>query len=267
MATEIVKHFDSVHDFYRTWDKFEAAPDTWADYEAFKNQLEKVMYCDQQWFGASREHLDAHRYGDEELLHKAAALNEFKNYESGYSRKVNTFSDDGDDMDMERFMEGEENCFIKRVKRTGKNQRKILSIYINLSEHCGIKAEDMMYKTLAAIKLCDSLEAGGDRVEVIVYNRGTDCTRKGEINYTASITLKKPEEPLNLSLIAHHCTPAFYRYFLLGSQCHYVKNIIKGLSYPANRTDIPESAFHIARGECLSLEAANAWLQDRKPKP
>jgi hypothetical protein len=251
-------NFDSIHDFYTLWysrkglkdkDRFDLDMEITHD-ETFK-----------RFAGATAEYIEEHKYGDDAIVAQAQNLPAFRQLVNN-AKKVPIFSDDGDDMDMERFIEGNEFCFIKRIKKTGINARGIKQIYINLGESADKNARDMLYKTYAAVKLCDALENQGHRTEIIVYT----CSKKFNKTDTCeiSITIKAANEPLNLSLIAFATSPLFFRFYLIPAICYCGENVREGHGSAENIDDLPPEAYHIKKGKCLGEYAATNWLNDNE---
>lgn len=176
----------------------------------------------------------------------------------GQSIKYKWDFEDGDDMNMERFYDG--NAFLhKRKKRIGNNNGKFISFNIDICVNAWVTPEQMLYKSYTCIKLLDYLESLNYKVEVIVH----DITRfpgsyKGKsVGLLKTMcTLKSFDEPLQKSLLLTCISPWFFRYWLF--RLHAAKLFTNpGLGQAAHvyEPSTPSNIW-INSQECLDLDSA-----------
>jgi hypothetical protein len=84
---------------------------------------------------------------------------------------------------------------------------RVVRIVANIGTRCGVSAEAMIERGAATCALVDCLEAAGVRAEIVAASR---C--EGREHHTTTITIKLPEEPLDVDRVAFMlCHPAALR--------------------------------------------------------
>lgn len=176
--------------------------------------------------------------------------------------------DDGDEMDMERFY-NDMPFLQKRIKTLGTRSRgnNIQKILINLTEYAGVKAENMLWKTYTAVKLCDELESRGTRCEVIAFETAKNVDHLKRFD-TIEIPIKQAHEPLNTSLLCAVLSPWFLRHWIFQLEYSCIENVCSGLGQPRQLTvaDVPdlENCIVIDSGMALTKTDANNFLKGVK---
>ncbi len=124
------------------------------------------------------------------------------------------FSDDGWELNFDRYLEGEPECMYSVTRRLEEAQgTRTLRVVVNTGARAGISPGVMVCKGAAAAALVQCLEAAGVRCEVIVAcGVSIDCCRPADIEtYTL---LKRADQDLDLDrLVFAVANPASHRRF------------------------------------------------------
>ena len=185
---------------------------------------------------------------------------------SGFTTKWDEF--DGDNLDMERLMEGNP-ALVLRKRTSGKKIGKFILINVNIEESAFVTAEELLWKTYTAAKLVESLEASNYRVQINIKSVGKrPGTFKGSVVdlYCITIPIKKYSQSISLSLLITTISPWFFRYWVF-KFLHASFNTYGSLGTPGSITDMPEKEteefiIDIDHGECLSKKASNLKIKE-----
>jgi hypothetical protein len=262
------RHFSDISDFYATFDAARKNPELakdanrYTDAIYFRETSSRKMI---NFVGADSKTCKESRYGMESLVSQAMTLPGFTaRGDEALTVTARKLDDqDGDDIDMERYLEGDERCLIRRYRKAVNRIKRIRKIAVNIGENCNVTPDRMLWKAYAAIRLVDAIESAGDRCEIIVHLGSSNASRNGDHAHV-SITVKRPEEPANLSLIAWTFSPYFFRYYMVPAICLTVPNVTTGYGHALNITEEYQDAYYLASGECLSRQQAENWLTSQE---
>lgn len=119
-------------------------------------------------------------------------------------RIVPTFADEGDEVAVDRFLEGETDCWITFPTQDTPRSGRVVQVVVDACASCGVKVEEIAAKGAAALALVDALEARGLRVELII---GASA-QKDETIWDVRVLLKRAEDVLELDRLAFFLTHA-----------------------------------------------------------
>lgn len=121
------------------------------------------------------------------------------------------WAEDGDEVDVERYLAGEENCMIRFVPELTPSYGKVAKIIVNLAASCGIDSDTQFRRGAAACVLIDALEGAGVRCEVWSL---PFWGKAGYDLFGARVLIKRPDEhvePDRMAFMLAH--PAVMRRF------------------------------------------------------
>lgn len=181
------------------------------------------------------------------------------------SKKNFKFNDtDGEDMNMDRFVENLP--FIKKtIRSTGDSSGKFIDIYINIAEHYGVGKEAMEFKAKVAIDIVDLLESLGYKVNLYsrIEIKHLGSYKGKPIDYIeADVLIKSSDQPLIKSVIYTTISPWFFRHwwFLFLSAKF---NTNEGMGQPVYSTHkSTKSKIYINSGECLNKEDSKQKINE-----
>jgi hypothetical protein len=211
-----------------------------------------------RWIGASAEEIEARRFTWTEGARQLDQLPELHRSTAKAQRAKRWSSDDGDEMHPERFHD--ERPFMRqRVKvNAGAKRGRIQKIRINIGEDCRTQAASMLWKTYAAARIIDSLERAGIRCEVEIVLSARKSFERGRRDYLCRVTVKRPDQPLNLGAITTAASPWALRWHFLN---HIATHTDHRPSFGGPQPMPAEAgALDIETGDCLSKYAAERWI-------
>lgn len=153
--------------------------------------------------------------------------------------RVRRWSNDGDDVCIDRMRAGFDDFFITR-KRMGRlaSGGHIVRISVDFCASCMIQAKDLIWSGVAACKIIDILEDAGYRVEFDAIHCTTNLSYNTHgYNAVDFVHVKTAENPLSLDAIMMTAHPAFLRYFGFCSDCR--RGIEVGAGH-GHVIDVPE---------------------------
>lgn len=229
------------------------------------------------WYGPSFEHcLDIFESGKwiegAERLNKLAsglALPKAKSV-----RRRRTRGDFGNELDIHRVYSGQlDRAWDKTVRDKTKTGTRQITIACSVANNVSVDAGAFFWRGAAALKLADSLEDAGYRVQIIAYEgcRGLDEYREDDY-YFSAIRLKPFESMLDkTALAASLCLAGFFRIriFELRAKIKEVKFVSQGLGCcehhipPAEHLDASENAIITIPGDLSSEGEARRWLAEQ----
>lgn len=251
--------FDSVFEFYNSAVQLE---DT-GNKELFEKHMERN---NPDFIGLPKEKILNSKFSYKEGLQELRNISDIDNLALGGSSFKTKWSDfDGDDMDMERLMEGSPFLLMKRRQFGTKKGGKFVTLKVVVSENCFVEAEEMLWKTYTAAKVSDKLEKEGYRLKIIAVVNTTDVgTFKGKYvsGYKVEVTLKEFSSPLNLPLLITCISPWFFRrwVFLFKTAKVNCRSTL-GRSIPISENSTKEILI-INNQECLSKEGSDYKLKE-----
>jgi hypothetical protein len=218
------------------------------------------------FFGCTQKELEARRYSWTEGIQQMNALTKFNATPAAYSRPVKRWNDyDGDELDIERLWNGQD-PLSKRVKVAGGRGRgRQRTIYICAGENWTINAKDMLWKSFAAGRLCDDLEAAGERIEIYTcfYAREMfERPKDGKEDFWLMCKVKSANEPLNIGAVLTATAPWSLRVWMLAAaDAHGKTTYSYGFPRPVRQAISEPQAIVIDTSEVLSEAAANDWIK------
>jgi len=260
---KLTYRFQSVLEFYRMAMHVTATGQT---HKHDKSQTDRDHGWN--WYGVkSKEDLMSKKFAWKEKVQEIER--DSMRMVHGYKKRIYKYDElDGDDINMERLYE-QLPAMKKRIHVSGDKFGNFISLYFNNGVDCGVTAERMLNKTMAAAKLVRFFESLNKRVEVIVYSKaGSPGRYKGErIDYLLTETVvKRFTDPLNVALINTTLSPWFFRYWTLlffDTRIH----TSMGYGYPANLTEEDlkkhkgNRVIKIDAYDCLSEESSNEFIK------
>ncbi len=164
------------------------------------------------------------------------------------TKRVRRWSDDGDEFDRDRFDAGYPDCWQTRRRRRVRTGGSTIRLTVELSADWKKGANDLVWSGLAALKLADTLEGKGYRVEidVVVTCRGLNKSRSHK--NVDIIRVKHASDPLNLDalLLAIAC-PVFFRFHGFASKLRRPVRCSNNLGLPGETPNGLRGDIHIAK--------------------
>jgi hypothetical protein len=214
------------------------------------------------WIGATPEEIEARRYSWPEAVKQLDQLPELHQQHAHTKRAKRWTETDGDDMSPERYADSRP--FMRqryRAATAAKTGGRVQKIRINVAESESVSAAAMLWKTYAAARLVDQLESNGTRTEILIVCSTRRAFTRGDADYLLEITIKRPEQPLNVAAIATAASPWMLRRHILDHNTTQTDATGTGGSPRAMPTD--PAALDIETGDCLSKAAAEAWIKNQ----
>lgn len=210
------------------------------------------------WIGATPEEITARRFTWTEGARQLDQLPELHRTTAKTQRAKRWSMDDGDEMHLERYHD--DRPFLRqRVKINASTARgRIQKIRINIGESCKVSAGAMLWKAYAAARIIDSLERAGIRCEVETVISARNSFKTGRRDYLCRVTVKRPDQPLNLGAITTAASPWALRWHFLNHIATH-SHVADGFGKPQPMPPEP-GALDIETGECLSKYAAERWI-------
>lgn len=206
--------------------------------------------------GADNKTIHKRKYGWPDGVKKILSFPEIDAHPKNIGLKNHWNYYDGFTMDMDRFYDGRPFMCTRKKVIGDKMNAKTMDMYVSIAESMGVKYENLLCRGLAALKIIDALEANGIQVRVCAYIATTRTfyyRKKGIYKGTyLECTIKKYDDPLNLSLLATVLTPWFFRYwiFILLDNEQFVRPTLGSpapFPYPVDQKIVLQSE------ECLTL--------------
>lgn len=138
----------------------------------------------------------------------------------------------------------------------------IVKIAVNMAASAGIDADHIVNRGAAIVTLIDRIQSTGRRVELIAFQH---CY-SGDNKYIWSVTVKRPEEPVNIDRIGlAFATPIMLRRFFFRVMEFMTPRVVYGYGRPAHFED-ECNGFHLTipniRGsDYCTPDAANRTVQ------
>jgi len=181
-------------------------------------------YWDDKWRGGTLEEAKTFKTWEKGREYLAAIdLGDVAMPELATTKRVRRWSDDGDEYSRDRFDAGYNECWQTRKRSRVRRGGGTLRITVELGADWTHKAEELIWSGVAALKLADTLEDAGYRVQidVTVSNCRLNKRRKGTLPYRMVdvIRVKDHSDPVNIDalLLAVAC-PLFFRFHAFASK-------------------------------------------------
>ena len=152
----------------------------------------------------------------------------------------------------------------QRIKKAGIGTGKIIDLYVNIAENCGVSSEKMLLKAFTAVQIADFLETNGYRVAIYVIEntqyagsyKGSDCNL-----YRVSTCIKRAEEPLIKGMLLTCISPWFFRIHCFRHEAAKIKcSYGLGRATPLGWKDTKER-ITLDTGECLTKDSVKEKLK------
>lgn len=115
-------------------------------------------------------------------------------------RRRTVWSDQGDEVEMERVYMGRLDTAWREAKRTWCMGPQQVRIWVNVTRHAGVPADAFFWAGAATIIASDALEEAGHSVEIVTFAYGKPTGQQKHMVVT--LCAKALDEPLNLDRIA-----------------------------------------------------------------
>lgn len=165
------------------------------------------------WIGMPKaERADLPSKGWPAGVEKALALLQDTGIAPGQSRLARRWDwEDGETLDYARLLDGMAPW--QRFKRTaGGTGGRIVTLAVMCGMAARFDPETMAWRAYAAVRAADDLESAGYRVEILAVFQVVNLARSGpDQNLEVRVTVKRAEDPLDLSQLAAVLSPAAFR--------------------------------------------------------
>jgi len=213
------------HDIMRTFETF----DEFVEYSAGGNNSDKTRKSrfregglDNRWdLGAGWEGaLKLARTGWEEGTQRMIELRDKLESISSVIMSDQSFkhSDDGSEVDVDAYLEGEPDCFIEFIDELARGfEPQVFKIVVNLGVSSSISADRIEQRGAAVLALVDMLESAGHRCEIeIVKATGSG---RGTALWQMRTVLKEAGEPMATDRLAFALVhPATHRRLIFSAE-------------------------------------------------
>jgi hypothetical protein len=184
-------------------------------------------------------------------------------------RRRRKFTEDGDELDIDRYMCGDPAAFVSLPRQDVK--KKSARVYIDLSISGYTDTEAITKNIIFAAVMCDIIEKAGINMEIIFGDTTNNATCDFDGILNISCIGKSSEEPMDIARVLSFALPAFERHYIFGIT-HYVSDCgaRSGMGQPVRNTNIDFyklfNADIIFRGEdpYWNPDGANVWVQGIK---
>lgn len=113
----------------------------------------------------------------------------------------------GCQVDIGRYMDGEPECMYEYMFSESDKHGKIVDVYYQFNNSCGISSDDMMSYGIAVLALVDNLESRGYSCNLYAVG----ITSEGSDTENITITIKEAGETLNVESIMYAFHTSFFR--------------------------------------------------------
>ena len=117
------------------------------------------------------------------------------------TRRRAAWREDGDDLDLDRFWNGDYDTCWRTSVRDARGMFPVVSLISSWGGHCGRNARELFWSGAAALVRADALEDAGYSVELVLCN----TTRQGydkSWGCASAIQIKRSDQPLNIEALA-----------------------------------------------------------------
>jgi len=167
--------------------------------------------------------------------------------------------EDGDDWDRER-AEDELPAYSELRRRpTQGHGGRIIDVVVELTASGGDSGDSLSWRTYCAVRICDALESAGYRVAITGVRRAESIWQRGSGGILQRVEIKRPEDTLDLGMVAAALSPAAYRWYLWCWQWAETRNTDGGVGSVEDYEPQPGELL-IPKG-ILDRYAAEEWLR------
>lgn len=109
-----------------------------------------------------------------------------------------TYTESGDDVDVDRYISGEPENMAEYKPQYVPIVGRIIKMVVAINGNSGVTARQMFLRGAAAVRIADLLESAGLRSEIWIV----DSDGRGQIYSQTTVVVKRPEQPIELDLLA-----------------------------------------------------------------
>lgn len=124
------------------------------------------------------------------------------------------YAEEGDEMDMDRFMDGDDKMWMRKKKRD--TQVLAARVYIDICVAGATSTEVVTTNMLYSVVICEILQKSGLPLEIIVGATSLGATSDANL-YNVSIVAKRHDEPLDVSRLLTFALPGVFRQYIFGT--------------------------------------------------
>ena len=122
-------------------------------------------------------------------------------------------SDDGDELDIDRYMTGDPCMFVKKTRSNV--VKRCIKLYVEIGVSVGTSTETIVKNVIYAIALTDIIERAGISVEMY-FGAITVPARENIYSIGVMCKAKAADEPIDTARLLSFALPGFYRQFVFG---------------------------------------------------
>ena len=181
------------------------------------------------------------------------------------TRRVRVNSDQGDEIDMDRYLRGEVDSMFFTKKRMGRKLDQSVTIFAPWGGNCSRSSEELFWQGAATMALVDILEEHGFSVELklICYLTNSSNESNEQVNI---IRLKEGDQPLRPEIASTYlCHAGIFRTIGFTAICANLAGTNGGLCSVKNPRDLKASGFIPGQGivmdQAWNREAARKEVQ------
>ena len=202
--------FNSLEEFYASVENCitEQGRDSYNNYKYFDDSISPYFV------GLTAKDVHKYKYSYTKGLNKLQKLDDLLIL--GGKQFINKYSDlDGIDMNFERYVENMP-YLIQKVRTTGKNKGKFITIWVNISINSNIDADQCLYKAYTVMALLNYLENEGYRIRIIIYDDAysVGLYQHELVDVSIKINIKDFNDPLIPGRILTAISPWMERYWI-----------------------------------------------------
>ncbi len=117
------------------------------------------------------------------------------------SRPIVVYGDEGDEIDQDRMMAGEDDVAWRRMTRIETMRKsRVVVLDVDIIMNAGARQKDFVWNGVQTVVIVDALEAEGYRVEVNVLQM---VKLGGNTHFCSRVRVKRAQDPLRIDLLAY----------------------------------------------------------------
>lgn len=198
------------------------------------------------WSGGSHDDMISRRKGWPEGVKRMQKAIEQVLPQFEFSQRPRPhWSEDGYELDFERFRDGHEKAYLSREMRRGSRN---ISISVQYGENCGTAANYLFLRGAAVVAAIDTLESMGYRIDLTAVSTNQSpwqCKNYKEL-LVMLIRVKESSEPVDLDYLANSiCSPLMFRGNIFAWYIAAEWDVQSGLGSMVNTPDCFKADIHI----------------------
>jgi hypothetical protein len=170
-------------------------------------------------------------------------------------RRRRRFSEDGEELDIDRYMSGDPAMFSSMPRQNVRN--KIARVYLDICVSGGNDAEEITKNIIGMLAICDIIERAGIAIEIVIgaTSRGAATDTN---NFNVSVIAKEAGEPLDVARVLSFALPAMFRLFIFGTWAN-ITNKTAGYGFGNVLGDLNHHLFNFFNAD-VKVQAANRFM-------